>query len=1323
MQLIVLGMHRSGTSSVARLLNMMGAYFAPPGMSMPPTAANAKGYWEREDIRQINDAMLQDLGCRWDNVADFDASLINAKFIARYSGALRKIVYELDAQRPWMAKDPRFCLLLPVWEAVLEVPVYIYVYRAPVQIAKSLAVRENNSRSTSASALYSLEQAAYLKDVAYFPLSLGFALWEKYTLSALKATSDIPKILISYHDLMRQPLETAQTLYQQLEACDVRGLRLPSEREIRAFIDASLYHQKDDAALQDAYMNPQQSALARAFADGSLLRQTSVPQLSAGAQEALNSHRDSLLAAAHLSARAEELHHEQSLHAEKNAELAAVAQQLNYAREENDTLRRAWQDVVAQLARVEAQLKHVEAQLAQQHADNHAAAAQHEAEKQAWAQLSAQFKAEKHQLLHQFNTLSYWVNGMEIDIDAIFNSLTWRSGDFLNRMLLALLLKKPGPNAKDHINQIRAYIAQYKTFQGLDNTDISLPAPTVSAPPPASPPVQASRDYPHWLTQYDRPDKNSLRHWRKEAQSWKNPPLISVIMPVYNTVESHLRAVLDSVLAQIYEQWELCIADDASSVPHVRAILEQYAARDARIKLCFRPDNGHISASSNSALELASGTFSAFLDHDDYLAPYALFAVAKAIQQYPDAMLLYSDEDKIDEQDQRQSPHFKPAWNPALLLSYNYLNHLAVYRTDLLKQLGGLREAFEGAQDYDLALRAIEKIDPGQIVHIPLILYHWRISATSTAAHETQKPYALQAAQRAISEHLQRIGVAATVSDAPELSGANRVRYTLPAQAPLVTLIVPTYNGLDLLRQCVDSVQTKTDYPNYEILIVDNRSDDPATLDYLSNLEKQGQARVLRYPQPFNYAAINNMAVQHAQGELLCLLNNDIEVISPAWLSEMVAHALQPGVGAVGARLWYPNNTLQHGGVIVGLGGVAGHSHKYFPRGNVGYFGRTVVTQNLSAVTAACMVLPKAVYLAAGGMEEKHLRVAFNDVDFCLKIGELGLRIVWTPYADLYHHESVSRGQEDTPEKIARFQQECAYIKKRWGQLLLQDPAYSPNLTLDTEDFAYAWPPRATLSENNARIFTQATAVSVLLPAPSAAPVSAIPTHLRHRQPGYALLNGAGVEIGAFNQPAILPANCQVEYGDAHTKEEIAAFFPEIDRNGLVEVQYILDLDTQGLSLFKNESRDFVILNHVLEHIANPIKIVAEVFRVLKSGGHAVLSIPDKRYTFDKHRPLTPFHHLLQEYEQDVSYITDEHYLDFLHAVHPTVFNLSREQLAECVANTRQRREHAHVWDSDSFAQFLHKTLDVLAIQAESVFVSRGEENEYEYFSVWRKQK
>lgn len=566
------------------------------------------------------------------------------------------------------------------------------------------------------------------------------------------------------------------------------------------------------------------------------------------------------------------------------------------------------------------------------------------------------------------------------------------------------------------------------------------------------------RNYQTWVRLYDTPDAQALDTLRAQAAALPHRPLVSVVMPTYNANLTWLEEAIVSVQNQTYGDWELCIADDASTDPSVRPFLEQQAAKEPRLKLVFRETNGHISAATNSALSVASGEWITFLDHDDILPPHALqYMVRTAIEQ-PNARLIYSDEDKIDEHGRRHDPYFKSDWNPDLFYAHNLVTHLAFYHRDAMQAVGGLRDAFAGAQDYDLVLRVIEHISVDQIVHVPFVLYHWRVHAGSTAkADLTIKPYAMLAGERALNDHFRRIGNGAR---AQFVGHGFRARFRLPDEPPMVSIIIPTRNARHLVEVCIKSIRDRTRYRNHEIILVDNGSDDPAALAYFAEINQIDNIRVIRDEQPFCYSAINNRAAEQAHGDVLVFLNNDIEVINPEWLDELVSHACRPGVGAVGARLIYPNGTIQHAGIVLGIGGWAGHAHKSFSSLAHGYAGRLTLLNNYSAVTGACLAVQKQYFMKVGGFDEVNLRVACNDVDLCLKFTELGLRNLYTPFASLYHHESATRGYEDTPEKKARFQKEVDHMWKRWPKLMANDPAYSPNLTLDAEDFGLAWPPR-----------------------------------------------------------------------------------------------------------------------------------------------------------------------------------------------------------------------------------------------------------------------
>lgn len=573
-----------------------------------------------------------------------------------------------------------------------------------------------------------------------------------------------------------------------------------------------------------------------------------------------------------------------------------------------------------------------------------------------------------------------------------------------------------------------------------------------------SDPLRFAVDYQTWLEAFHTPSPEE----RSAMQSWAlcldQPPRIAVLMPVYNPQPDWLQQAIDSVREQLYPHWQLCIADDCSTDPRIRRILEAAAAADERIQVLFREQNGHICACSNSALGLVDAPWLALLDHDDVLTEDALVWVAKAIINHPEGMMFFSDEDKLDPSGSRFDPYCKGDWNSVLMEGQNMFSHLGVYSTALVRELGGFRLGLEGSQDHDLALRCSEQLQREQIVHIPRILYQWRVHPESTAGGAKAKPYTQTAAHRAVLEHLRRRGL--PVQSLSWKATGFRAHLALPDVVPKVSVIVPTRNGLAVLKPCLTTLLERTRYADFEVLVVDNGSDDPATLAYLHDLQQAGRIFLLRDDSPFNYSALNNRAVAQAHGELICLLNNDIEVIQPDWLEELVVQALRPGVGAVGAKLLYPNRTIQHAGVLLGVGGVANHAHLGWPADHPGYFSRAQLVQEVAAVTAACLLVRREHYEAVGGLDAHHLKVAFNDVDFCLKLRALGLQNLYTPFAVLIHHESVSRGADLSPEKAARFAREVATMQDRWGDQLLNDPAYSPNLNLTKPDFRLAWPVR-----------------------------------------------------------------------------------------------------------------------------------------------------------------------------------------------------------------------------------------------------------------------
>ena len=515
-------------------------------------------------------------------------------------------------------------------------------------------------------------------------------------------------------------------------------------------------------------------------------------------------------------------------------------------------------------------------------------------------------------------------------------------------------------------------------------------------------------------------------------------------------VARRVRQLLDSVLGQTCPNWQLCLAD-ASDAAHgdVAQTVRAYQARDARI-VYTKVENKGISANTNAAAALAAGEYLALADHDDVLAPHAVYEMMKAAHE-TGAAFLYSDEALFTSDVRRPTAgHFKPDFAPDYLNCCNYICHFSVFQKALFDAVGGLDPACDGSQDHDIVLRLTERARC--IVHIPKVLYYWRVHEGSTSGGTGAKPYVAAAAKRAVAGHLARTGAKGAVADGL-FPSTYKVEYAVEGN-PLVSILIPNKDHADDLRKALTSIFTKTAYPNYEVLVVENNSVEPATFDYYRELQKQHpNCRVVTYEGGFNFSAINNFGRKAARGEYLLLLNNDVEVINGTWLGEMLALCAQPGVGIVGAKLYYPDDTIQHAGVIVGLGGYAGHSHKYAKRGGSGYMFRAATVQDLSAVTAACLLVKAAGYDEAGGLDEG-FAVAFNDVDFCLRVRALGYRVLFTPYAELYHYESKSRGLDTKGPARERFEGERRRMKQRYGERLLRDPFYNPNLTLDREDFS-----------------------------------------------------------------------------------------------------------------------------------------------------------------------------------------------------------------------------------------------------------------------------
>lgn len=555
--------------------------------------------------------------------------------------------------------------------------------------------------------------------------------------------------------------------------------------------------------------------------------------------------------------------------------------------------------------------------------------------------------------------------------------------------------------------------------------------------------------YQKWIVRH-LPGPKELERQRREKFDFQ--PKISIVIPLYKTQEKYLRQLVETIKEQTYPNWELCLSDGSGANSPIAGLLESLAASDERIKVVSHEKSLQISENTNAAIEIATGDYIAFADHDDELTPNALFECVKALNKNRDVKVLYSDEDKMSMDGHKFfQPHFKPDYNPDLLCTVNYICHLFVVDRKVIEQVGTLRKEFDGAQDYDFIFRCIEAVSPEEICHVPKILYHWRCHEESTAENPESKTYAFESGKRAIEEHYRRTGIDAEVYQG-EFLGLYRTRFHRDHD-PLISIIIPNKDHIDDLKRCMDSIDQKSTYKNYEYIIVENNSTDDATFQYYKKLEAENpKAHVVYWDKEFNYSAINNYGAAFAKGEYLLLLNNDTEIINEDCLEELLGYCMRSDVGAVGARMYYEDDTIQHAGVVIGFGGIAGHCFVLQPRGTTGYCHRIICAQDYSAVTAACMMVKREAFDKVGGLTEE-LAVAFNDIDFCMKLREAGYLIVYNPYAELYHYESKSRGMEDTPEKQLRFSREVNCFRRKWERELLKgDPYYNPNLTLNNTD-------------------------------------------------------------------------------------------------------------------------------------------------------------------------------------------------------------------------------------------------------------------------------
>jgi len=573
--------------------------------------------------------------------------------------------------------------------------------------------------------------------------------------------------------------------------------------------------------------------------------------------------------------------------------------------------------------------------------------------------------------------------------------------------------------------------------------------------------------YAKWVVDCDTLSEEDRVRIRGHMEQFEVLPLISVLLPAFETSPALLREAIHSVKHQLYPNWELCIADDGTLSPHICEVLEQEAADDSRIRWNRRIGKNQISEVPNHALALAEGEFVALLQHNDRLAQHALYEVVALLNRYPDADIIFSDEDRIDNHGTRFFPYFKPDWDPELLLGQNCVGHLSVYRRLLLTEIGGFRPSLEGAQNYDLTLRASRRTHRSKIHHIPAILYHWRLLGGAKFS-ETQLHHCVAASRRAVEDHVAALpeGQGATVVPHPSAPNFHRVLWPLPQMLPKVSVLIPSRNRSELLGKCIEGLLNNTDYENLEIIIIDNGSDDVNCLNLLNKLTQNSRITVFEMDIPFNYSKLNNEAASKASGEFFIFMNNDVEIIEKYWLKEMISHCLRPNIGTVGARLLYEDGSIQHAGVALGVGnfkggpGIAAHFFAGQDMDNHGYFQHSLLTRSVSASTAACIAIRRDLFFLVGGFDEVNLAIEYNDIDLCLRISELGRHHVWTPFAELLHKERASRGLDLSPQDAARSNQENLYMRQRWGSVLDQDPFYNPQFSRLQQNYELCIPAR-----------------------------------------------------------------------------------------------------------------------------------------------------------------------------------------------------------------------------------------------------------------------
>ncbi len=1015
--IIMTGMHRSGTSLTASLLESAGINFGD--RLLGSDQGNPKGHFEDLDFVEFHIQVL-----RSQNETDAGWTESNKLQVQQQFWSEAQDLIAARQDKPvWGWKDPRTTLFLDFWSELIPQAKYIFVYRTPWEVVDSLFRRGDvifqgdpdlvipqwcNYNQAVIDFYQGHSEQCLLLEVSRViqnPNQIIELVNQKFDL-ALRSPEDLYESALFTKDrdhyrqiLVSKFMPQAVDLYRQLQQlADRSSLSFNEHNEQQ--IASSDYGAKILQDWQAAIAKPRlEKALDRsqkALDQSEQQREINSQQLQVALQEV-------------------EQKYQQQLQVALQEVEQKYQQQLQVTRQKNQRQLQIAQKKTEKLSNL---VRAMESSKFWQLRQN-------------WFAVKQKLNLANSDEMYQdhLRSSSRQLTGAGVDNYSVETPPQEKSGYFQ-------WLKQNFPQKAALKKVAWATRAKLGTSWSVEITD-----PACSKDP----------QYQQWLDR-NYPYPEEIDRISTEVRDLAYQPLISVIVPIYNPDENFLRQAIASVIAQAYPNWELCLADDLSSKAHVKDVLTEYAQQDGRIKIVYRQENGHISLASNSALEIATGEYIALLDHDDLLAPHALAEVVKLLNNHPEADFIYSDEDKVDEGNIHRDPYFKPDWCPDSFLSRMYTCHLGVYRRSIIEELKGFRAGFEGSQDYDLVLRVTEKTE--NIFHIPQVLYHWRIHFQSTAAFSEAKPYAFIAGQKAIAEAIARRGEPGEVLMHPRFQGIYTVRYEIK-EPKLVSIIIPTKDLADTLDVCLSSIFANTTYPNYEVIVIDNGSEESKTAECLAHWQQQQPERFksYRYDVPFNYSQINNYAVTQAEGDYLLFLNNDTEVISANWVTAMVEQAQRSSIGAVGALLLYPDDTIQHAGVVLGIDGVAGHSHKNFSATEPGYSSQIASINNYSAVTAACLMCRRQVFDEVGGFETD-LAIAFNDVDFCLKLVTAGYRNIYLPHVVLYHYESKSRGYEDNPEKQARFSKEIRYMIDKWSEISQNDPCYSPNLTKTKKDYS-----------------------------------------------------------------------------------------------------------------------------------------------------------------------------------------------------------------------------------------------------------------------------